>query len=179
MTIRKATVLVLLILALPLASCNSRTDRSEGSVILTVNNFDGLPTTVSAASGPFVVGTLNLQNIAKDPSGTTSDLQTIEMRSYEVVFTRRDTGRRVPPTLVGALFGNLTVGGQLTLTNLPFMMSDQTQNSPLVDLAENGSDPETGTSVIVLDVTMRFFGRTLAGDNIASAPASFTIEVTP
>lgn len=176
---RKATVLVLLLLALSLAGCNARTDRSEGSVLLSVSDFNALPTAVSAVSGPFSIGSVTVSNIPKDPSGTTSDLQTLEMRSYEVRFTRRDTGRRVPPALVGALFGNIPVGGTTTYNNLPFMMSDQTQSSPIVDLARSGSDPETGTTVIVLDVSLRFFGRTLSGDNIVSAPASFTIEVRP
>lgn len=175
----RAIAFALLILSLSFSACNARTDRSEGSVLLSISDFDGLPTTVSAATGPFIIGTLNIANIAKDPSGTTSDLQTVEVRSYEVVFTRRDTGRRTPPTLVGAVFGNITVGGQITYNNLPFMMSEQTRNSPIADLARTGVDPETGTTVIVLDVSLRFFGRTLSGDNIVTPPASFTIEVTP
>jgi hypothetical protein len=177
--IRKGTVFAALLLALSLAGCNSRTDRSEGSVLLSVSDFDGLPSIVSATTGPFTIGQVTISNIPKDPSGTTSDLQTVEMRSYEVVFTRRDTGRRVPPTLAGSLFGNIPVGGTTQYTNLPFMLSDQTQNSPIVDLARRGTDPETGTTVIVLDVSLRFFGRTLSGDNIVSAPATFTIEVRP
>ena len=84
-----------------------------------------------------------------------------------------------PPTLVGALFSIVPVGGQATLTNLPILLSDQTLNPPIVDLARSGADPETGTTVIVLDVSLRFFGRTLSGDNIVSAPATFTIEVRP
>jgi len=178
--IRKGTVFaVLLLLALPFAGCNARTDRSEGSVLLSISDFDALPAVVSASSGPFSIGSITISNIPKDPNGTTSDLQTVEVRSYEVRFTRRDTGRRVPPPLVGALFGNIPVGGTTVYDNLPFMQSDQTQNSPLIDLARTGADPETGTTVIVLDVSLRFFGRTLSGDNIVSAPASFTIEVRP
>jgi hypothetical protein len=33
--------------------------------------------------------------------------------------------------------------------------------------------------VIPLKVTMRFFGRTLAGDDVVSEPASFNIDVVP
>lgn len=176
---RKVTVLLSLILALAVAGCNSRTDRSEGSVILSVSTFNELPSVVSATTGPFSIGSVTLSNIPKDPSGTTSALQTIELRSYEARFIRRDTGRRTPPTLVGALFSNIPVGGQATLTNLPILLSDQTLNPPIVDLARSGADPETGTTVIVLDVSLRFFGRTLSGDNIVSAPATFTIEVRP
>jgi len=179
---RNATALLLLALvtlALCAAGCRSRTDRSEGTVILTISSFNQLPTTVSAKSGPFVIPTVTVTNVPKDPTGTTSDLQTVELRSYEVTYTRRDTGTRVPPPVAATIFSNVSPGGNVSFTNLPFMLSDQTLNPPILDLAQKGVDSETGSAVIVLDVHMRFFGRTLAGDDVVSAPASFTIEVRP
>ncbi|HEX3525976.1 MAG TPA: hypothetical protein VH988_02825 [Thermoanaerobaculia bacterium] len=173
------TALLLLVLVLSFSGCRSRTDKSAGTVILSVSSFNQLPIQISAKNGPFQIPTLQLTSVAKDPTGTTSTLQTIELRSYEVTFTRRDTGTRVPPPLVASLFGNITVGGTTTENNLPFMMSDQILNPPLLDLAQKGVDSETGTAVVVLDVHMRFFGRTLAGDDIVSQTASFTIDVTP
>jgi hypothetical protein len=177
MTRRATVAFTLLVLALSIAGCRSRTDRSEGTVILSISNFDQLPVAVSATSGPFQIPSLTLTSVAKDPSGTTSSLQTIELRAYEVVYTRRDTGRTTPPILSQTIFGNVPVGGQFTLTNPVFLSSNQILNPPLLDLMRRGVDSETGSAVIVLDVTMRFFGRTLAGDDIVSAPASFTIEV--
>jgi hypothetical protein len=176
---RKVTVLLLPVLVLSLAGCRSRTDTSEGTVIMSISNFDQLPVQISATNGPFQIPSITVSNLQKDPTGTTSSLQTIEIRSYEVVFTRRDTGTRVPPPLAATIFGNITVGGQFSFNNLPFMTSDQTLNPPILDLARRGIDSETGSAVIVLDCAMRFFGRTLAGDNIVSQTASFTIEVTP
>lgn len=176
---RKATLLLTLVLIAALAGCRERTDRSEGSVILSVTDFDGLPLTISASNGIVQVEEIVLQNISKDPTGTTSDLQGIELRSYEVRFTRRDSGRVVPPTLVQGVFGLIPVNGNTTLNNLPVLMSDQLLNPPILGLARTGVDSETGSAVIVLDATMRFFGRTLAGDDIVSDPARFTIEVGP
>jgi hypothetical protein len=175
---RKATVLVLLVLALSFAGCRSRSETSEGTVILSISNFTQLPIQVSAKNGPYDIPTVTVSNIPKDPTGNTSSLQTIELRSYEVTYTRRDTGRRVPPPLVLATFGNISVGGQTTITNLHFLISDQLLNPPIGDLLKNGVDSETGSAVIVMDVSIRFFGRTLAGDDIVSQTASFTIEVT-
>jgi len=172
------TALFLLVLALSFSGCRSRTDKSAGTVILSISSFNQLPTAISATNGPFVIPTITITNVPKDPTGTTSSLQTIELRSYEVTFTRRDTGTRVPPPIEATIFSNITVGGNVSFTNLPFLLSDQTLNPPLLDLARTGVDPETGTAVIVLDVHMRFFGRTLAGDEIVSQTASFTIEVT-
>jgi hypothetical protein len=176
---RSVTLFLVIAVVFALGGCRSRTDRTEGSVLLTVSDFDELPAQVSVTSGPFDIGQVVIRNIAKDPSGTTSDLQNVELRSYEVTFTRRDTGRTVPPALVQSIFGLIDVGGTTTLNNVPFLTENQLRNSPLLDLATTGKDKETGSEVVVLNVTMRFFGRTLAGDNVATDPASFTIEVVP
>lgn len=170
---------MMLLVLLALGGCRGRIDRTEGTVLLTVSDFDQLPTRVSVAGGPYDIGSVIIRNIAKDPSGTTSALQNVELRSYEVTFTRRDTGRTVPPSLVQSIFGLIDVGGTTTLNNLPFFTDNQLRNSPLLELGTTGADKETGSEVIVLNVTMRFFGRTLAGDNVATDPASFTIEVVP
>lgn len=177
---RTVSLLFLAVLVLAAGSCRSRTDRSEGSVLLSVTDFDGLPIQVDVGDGgPTQIGEITLRNFAKDPSGTTSDLQSIELRSYEVRFSRRDTGTRVPPPFVQSLFSLVPVNGTATITNLPFLTESQMRNPPLSDLAEDGVDPETRSEVILLNVSMRFFGRTLAGDDIASDTASFTVEVVP
>jgi hypothetical protein len=175
-------VLCLLIaLALAATGCRSRTDRSEGTVLLSISGFNGLPSVVSLSSQqpPFTIGQVTLRNIAKDPSGTTSDLQSIELKSLEIQFRRRDTGTRVPPANVQSIFGLVPPGGTNTQTNVPFLTSDQVLSQPLRDLRDAGRDSETGTAVIVLDVSMRAFGRTLSGDDIVSDPARFTLEVRP
>src|SRR5215208_3603889 len=108
----KARVLSFVVLALAAClGCRSRTDRSEGSVLLSVSDFDELPVAVSAASGPYQIGQITLRNVPKDPSGSTGALQDVEMRSYEVRYTRLDTGRRQIVPLVEPLFGSVPVGG--------------------------------------------------------------------
>ena len=62
--------------------------------------------------------------------------------------------------------------------NVPFLFSDQVLSPPLRDLRDFGVDRETGTTVVVLDVSIRFFGETLSGDDVATEPARFTIDVT-
>jgi hypothetical protein len=170
----------LIAVAVAVAGCRSRTDRSQGTVLLSVSDFNGLPVSVSVRSaGPFQINRVTLRNIAKDPTGTTSSLQSIELRSYEVVYRRRDTGTRVPPPAVQSLFGQVAVNSTKDLLNLPILFSDQILSQPLKDLRDFGVDRETGTAVIVLDVSLTFFGRTLSGDDVATAPATFTIEVRP
>jgi hypothetical protein len=170
--------LIALTVPLALAGCRSRTDRSQGTVLLSVSAFNGLPANISlTTSTSFQITTITLRDIAKDPTGTTGDLQTIELRSYQITYTRRDTGTRVPPPAVQGIFGEVPINGTFDLLNVPVFFSDQLQSEPLSDLANFGVDRETGTAVIVLDVSITFFGRTLSGDDIASAPATFTVEV--
>jgi hypothetical protein len=175
----KRCLLLLAVVGLALPGCRSRTDRSEGTVLLSVSDFDELPIVISVTGGPTQIGQITLTNVTKDPTGTTSDLMSIEIRSYEVRYVRRDTGTVQPPTLVETLFGVVPVNGTMTVDGLPFIRAHQLTSPPLSDLADFGRDRETGSTVIPLDVTLRFFGRTLSGDDIASAPASFTIEVVP
>jgi len=175
---RVISSLCLMVLALALGSCSGSVERSPGSVILVVSDFNLLPLQVSTRTGPFQIPSITLRNIPKDPTGTTSDLQSIQIRSYEVRFPRRDTGTRVPPSLVQSIFSLVPAGGTTTITNLLFLSADQILNQPLADLDTTGVDRETGSQVVPLNVTLRFFGRTLSGTDIASDPVSFTIEVT-
>jgi hypothetical protein len=181
MKTKRAIFLLLIAASLAVAGCRSRTDRSEGTVLLSISDFDELPFAVSLGQGapPFTIGEIEVRNVAKDPSGTTSNLQDVELRRYEVRFRRRDTGSRVPPPTVQGIFGIVPVNGTTELVNVPFLFSDQVLSQPLKDLVDFGRDQETGTAVVVLDVSLRFFGRTLSGDDVVSDPATFTIEVRP
>jgi len=177
---RNVSVLFLVVLVVALGGCRSRTDRSEGSVLLSVSRFDGLPLRVDVSDGgPTSIDELVISNIVKDPSGGSSDLMSVELRSYEVRYSRRDTGTRVPPPFVQSIFSLIPAGGTSTFNNLPFITENQFRNPPIDDLADTGVDRETGSDIIVINVTMRFFGRTIAGDDVATEPASFTVEVVP
>jgi hypothetical protein len=182
MKTHRAVLLLLIVPVLAVASCRSRTDRSEGTVLLSVTDFDGLPVVVSVSDPlPASIDRITLRNTVKEPgtNPTSPGLQDIELRSFEVRYRRRDAGTRVPPAAVQGIFGLVAVNQQTDFNNLPFLFSDQVLSQPLRDLRDFGVDRETGTAIIVLDVSLRFFGRTLSGDEIASEPATFTIEVRP
>ncbi len=179
--IRYAKIFALTFVAVAVLGCSARTDKTDGGgVILSISHFDGLPITVSA-SGPQIVqiGTVTLQNIAKNTSQPTSDLMNVEIHSYEVTFTREDGGTRNPPKLVESVFGVAPVNGTFQLDNGPFMRYDQFNNQPLKDMILYGRDTETGSEVVRLRVSIQFFGKTLSGDSVASSPGYFTIDVTP
>ncbi len=172
------------LLAVSLLGCESRTDRTDGGgVLLSITDFDGLPITlaVNSSNGFLQVGEIQITNVVKNPDIVGSILMNVEIESYEVTYSRGDTGTIVPPTLVRGLFGVVPVNGVFTVENLPVLAPEQFNVPPISDLlfVNGGFDKETGSRQILLNFHLRFFGRTLSGDAVQTAPASFTVTVTP
>ena len=179
-------VLFLSLLAVVAAGCESRTDEVDGGgVLLSISDFDGLPigasVNQSAQVGFIQVEELTVSNIIKDPNGTGSSLMNVEIQSYEVTYTRGDTGTRIPPPMVRGIFGVAPAGGDYVIENLPVMAIEQLNNPPLSDLLfqNGGFDKETGSTTIKLNFIMRFFGRTLSGDEVETEPFFFTVDFFP
>jgi hypothetical protein len=179
-----ANLLLTVCLVVVFSACESRTDRTDsGGVLLSITDFDGLPISVSvnSTSGFVIVEEIKIANIPANPSGTTSDLMNVEIVSYEVKYSRADRGTRVPVKFVRGIFGVAAVGGEISYDNLPIVGPDQLTTVPLKDLlwSQGGTDTETGESKITLNLSLRFFGRTLSGDAVETVPALFTVEFTP
>ena len=175
-------VLLCLVALLALSGCESRTDRSEGGVILSISDFDELPVQVLVNGSSVVqVGSITIQNLPKNPAAGTTTLMNVEMTSYEVRYERVDAGTRVPPPLVQGIFGVAPVNGTTVYDNLVIMGAEQFLNPPIEDLffINGGIDSETGSPVITLRFRLRFFGRTLTGDAVATETATFDIEFIP
>ncbi len=167
-----------------LLGCESRTDRTDGGgILLSISDFDGLPISmaVNSSDGFLQVGEIQITSVIKNPDLVGSILMNVEIESYEVTYTRGDTGTIVPPIFVRGLFGVVPAGGVFTVENLPVLAPEQFNVAPISDLlfVNGGFDKETGSRQIVLNFHLRFFGRTLSGDAVQTAPASFTVTVTP
>jgi hypothetical protein len=179
---RVAKTFIALALALAVGACQSRTERTDGGgVLLSIEDFDGLPFLVSVNGGIIQIEEVTLANVPKQPGGATSALMNVEVHSYEITYTRADAGTRIPVPFIRGMFGVAPVNGTAVFENLPIVGLDQLENLPLSDLLfENGGiDTETGEDRIALNLRLRFFGRTLSGDEVESAPAAFTIDFTP
>jgi hypothetical protein len=170
------------ILMLGLLACEARTDRTDGGgVLLTFGQIDWAAVySVSAAvaNGGATIDTVTLVSVTKDPNGVTSSLMDVELQSFEVSFRRADTGTRLPPVLVRTFPGIIPVNGTLTISGMFFLLDGQLENPPLSDLlaVNGGVDGETGAESILLDVSIVFFGRTLSGDEVQSAPLRKTVQ---
>jgi hypothetical protein len=178
---RLAKMFALTLVAGLVLGCEARTEEVDaGGVILSISDFDGLPIVVSASAGPLVqIESITVDNIAKNANQPTSSLMNVEIHSYEVRFRREDRGTRNLPVLVESMFGVAPVNGTYTLDNGPIMRSDQFNNQPLKDLADFGRDLETNSTVVPIQVSIQFFGKTLSGDEVASAPAYFSVDLVP
>ncbi len=181
---RLITIAILGVVALGLVACEGSTDKTDGGgVLLSISDFDGLPirVNVNSANALLQVGEFVVQNVAKNPTGVVSDLMNVELRSFEVVYSRADQGTRVPNTYTNGIFGVAPVNGTFTVENLDVMGAEQFLNEPISDLLfqNGGFDKETGSSVIRVNLSIRFFGRTLSGDAVQTPPATFTVEFVP
>lgn len=183
---KRVLIVVIALLSLVLWGCEERTDETGGGgVILSVSDFDGLPAEVEVnllqLAGFLSLGEITIDSHQKDPSGITSSLMNVEMDSYEVYFTRADAGTLLPPPLVQKIFGVTPINGSQIYENLRILSVDQIENRPLSDLLfVNGAfDKETGEAFTRLNLFMRFFGKTLSGDHVETAPIGFTVTFVP
>jgi len=112
---------------------------------------------------------------------TLSDISTVQIKSYEVTYSRRQPGTRTPPRLVRGLGSVVSPNGTVAFTNLPLLGPEQLLSVPLADLLiENGSfDTETRGTIVTLDLQVSFFGEFLNGRAIRSEPIGFTLSLVP
>ena len=105
----KSLVRVIPVVALALtllAGCRSRTDQSEGTVLLSVSDFDELPVQVSVTNGPYQIGQITPQGqISEFDIPTPCDPAGITVGPDHNLWFAEHTGYRV---------GNVTLQGQVT-----------------------------------------------------------------
>ena len=178
----KALRLLVILLALLAAGCAERVEETDTGGVLLEVQFDNSQFRVGVNDGDLVaLDTVTISSIVPNTEAPSSQLQDVQLDTVELTYTRADTGTTVPPALVYNLVGIVPVGGELTYNNLPILSIDQIERPPLSDLLfENGAiDRETGLDYIRLNVTIRVFGRTVAGTEIASTPRTQTFEFVP
>ena len=170
---------ILLIVALLALGCEQRTEETDSGGVLIEVEFSNTVLRVGVEETEVLtIPTINVNSIVADPTATTSSLMDVQLRTLEVVFSRADTGTRVPPPYIFNIIGTVPVGGTLTLNNFPIMSTEQTRTPPLSDLllVNGGFDRETGSTTIRLNATFRAFGTTLTGTSVSSVPRTQTIE---
>lgn len=183
------SIVVVALLAVVVLGCprSSRLDKTDqGGVLLRITDFDGLPIQASVntlAPGGFLsIDSVTVTNTPISQVQPTSPLMDVEIERYEVGFSRADQGTRTPQPTVRGIFGLVPVGGTLTFNNLPIVSAEEFTKPPLSDLLfVNGAvDSETGSQAILLNMELKFFGKTADGTHVQTQiPARFTVQFIP
>ena len=165
-----------------LSGCTERLGETDtGGIILEVE-FDDSTFRVGVNDRDILaLDQVTIDSIVSQPGGGSSSIMDVQLDTIELTYTRADTGTRVPVPFVYNVVGTVPAGGQLSYNGLPIMTVEQLRGEPLSDLLfQNGAvDSETGAQIIKVNVTMRVFGQTLAGVEVASTPRSQTFEFVP
>lgn len=104
---------------------------------------------------------------------TQPTFQDIVLERYEVTFQRTDGGSAVPAGFQRALNARVRVtphGQQnevITVVSITLVPSTSKTQPPLSHLISPGIEPDTGFINIQVTATLRFFGRTVAGEQVA------------
>ncbi len=179
---RRRGVMLLLAMVLVVFGCEERTEETDSGGVLLEVTFTSTVSRVGVEESEEVsIPVITIDSVVANPTGATSSLMDVQLRSMEATFSRADTGTRVPPPHFFNIISTVPVGGSLTLTSFPIMSIEQMRSPPLSDLliVNGGFDRETGNTFIRLNVTFRVFGTTLTGTNVASQPRTQTIEFVP
>ena len=179
---RLAALAVGALLTFGASGCSDADQVDSGGVMMVISDFGTLPI-VHSLTAPdedngllMQIDSITVRNVPSNASSGSSELMTIRVEGYEVTYRRRDSGSRVPRSFLGTIFGQIPANGLTDFNNLPMLTLDQLSANPFSDLSADGVDSETGSSVIVLDVGLRFFGQTLGGTAVASNVEFFTVQ---
>jgi hypothetical protein len=117
------------------------------------------------------VGTINMQVLPKRASDTATDpLAQVRINRYRVSYRRTDGGTLVPSSFVRSIDTLIGVGSSAG-SNFTVFELDVFQRAPFVALQpqNGGRDPETGRTLVKLEVIVEVFGETLGGVNVSDA----------
>ena len=112
---------------------------------------------------------------SSDP--TAPELQEIVIERYEVTYARTDGGAALPAGMQRAMTAKvqITPNGvtteETTTVSITLVPSSQKLQPPLSHLISPGFEPDTGFPTITVDATIRFFGRTIAGEQVSAQGA--------
>lgn len=153
-------------------SCNNEFTRSASPVELIVTNTQAIhriDLNRTATGCNVNVGEILIEARLKAPSGADQRFNDVRVTRYRVSYVRTDGGTQVPAPFVRSIDLLISAGGgSSSLGSFLILQSDAIGQSPFASLipTNGGRDPETGRTVVTMDVVVEVFGETLAGTNV-------------
>lgn len=153
-------------------SCTNEFARSASPVELVVTNTQKLLRIDlgDAAPGCGDFATIEVRALLKSPSSVDQRFNDVRLTRYRVSYIRTDGGTLVPAPFVRTIDQLvLAGGGPANLGFFVLLTGEQVNQAPFVALrTENGGrDPETGRTLVRMDIVLEIFGETLAGSNVS------------
>ena len=168
---------IVLALAVAVVSCggNSSLDNTVATVFLTVEIEEHNPDVdVCTQAGDLVVLSMKINSNPKDPGGSTSAHQDVNLTRWVITPYRTDGGSTASPEWSYDQAVYVPAGGSADLTNYRVYPFEFLREEPLAFLLpeRGGFDPETGNSNIRQSLELQIFGRTVSGKSIATEKVS-------
>jgi hypothetical protein len=178
---RVAIVAAAAVLLLVAGSCND-INRQASPIDLIVTNTQILHTldlagdavgsnTCQQNIGTIHITAIQLQPAASNPNLTSADLNQVKIDRYRISYVRADGGHLVPSPFVRSISTLVEVGSASDATTFQVFDPNALNQAPFAALLpqNGGRDPETGRSVVTMDVILEVFGATLAGERVTGS----------
>ena len=167
--IRSATIAVAV---LAFASCSSDIGKSSSPIALIASNTQTLSRLdlLGGTGCDQSIATVHIQALQKNAGSPTSDFNQVRLTSYRVSYVRTDGGKLIPAPFTRSMDSLITVGTPSDVSNLSAFETGAFNQAPFAALitSNGGRDPDTGLSVIRMDVILDIFGTTLAGEKVSA-----------
>ena len=162
-------------LAVVAGSCggSSTLDNTEASVFLTVDITAYNPDIdICLQQTDIAIENMEINSTTKDPGGTISPQQDVNLSRWVVRPYRTDGGSTASPQWVYDQAVFVAAGGSADLENYRIYPLEYLKEIPLAYLLpENGgSDPETGNTNIRQSFELIIYGETVSGKNVSTTP---------
>ena|SRR5712691_8721755 len=175
---RIALTAAAMLLVLAAGACND-INRQEAPVALVVTNTQNLHQldlagdVTGSTKCQQTIATIHMRSVllerpSTNPNLSTADLNTIKVDRYRVSYVRVDGGHLVPAPFVRSISTTVGVGATAEGTNFVAFDPNAIFQAPFAALQtqNGGRDPETGRTIITMDVILEVFGTTLAGERV-------------
>jgi hypothetical protein len=167
-------------LLLALAGCNSDLTKSASPVTLIASNTQTLSRIdlTGGANCDQSWGVIHLQAIEKNPGTGVTTFNQVRITGYTVSYVRTDGGKLVPAPFSRSMDSLITPGGASSdVSGFLALLPEASNQAPFVALrpATGGRDPDTGLSVVRMNLIVEVFGTTLAGEKV-SASTVFPVD---
>ncbi len=166
-------------------SANGELDNSQNNVVLQIEAIELVSSPwgdVLTSGGTILDDTADVTftavlkgPISTNPLNSTPELQNVQLEKYEVTFTRTDGGTAVPPGFTRGIAGlvRLTELGaeeiiDLDVPGVVIVPSTIKAQPPISFLIDPGTELGTNFPNIQVNAQIRFFGRTIAGDQVTA-----------